>query len=65
MQKAKFLLLSLTVIMVLSGCETLKGVGKDIDMVIGNGYAKGHAETALNILRRSENIRKLYESIYC
>ncbi len=42
-----------------------EGVGKDIDMVIGNGYAKGHAETALNILRRSEKIRKLYESIYC
>ncbi len=42
-----------------------EGVGKDIDMVIGNGYAKGHVETALNILRSSEKIRKLYESIYC
>ncbi len=42
-----------------------EGVGKDIDMVIGNGYAKGHAETALNILRRSEKKRKLYELIYC
>jgi L-erythro-3,5-diaminohexanoate dehydrogenase len=42
-----------------------EGVGKDIDMVIGNGYAKGHAETALNILRRSTKIRKLFESIYC
>ncbi|MFQ5788543.1 MAG: L-erythro-3,5-diaminohexanoate dehydrogenase [Thermodesulfobacteriota bacterium] len=42
-----------------------EGAGKDIDMVIGNGYAKGHAETALNILRRSEKIRKLYELIYC
>ena len=26
-----------------------EGVGKDIDMVIGNGYAKGHAETALTL----------------
>jgi L-erythro-3,5-diaminohexanoate dehydrogenase len=42
-----------------------EGVGKDVDMVIGNGYAKGHAESALNILRRSKNIRKLFESIYC
>jgi len=42
-----------------------EGVGKDIDMVIGNGYAKGHAETALDILRKSEKIRKLFESIYC
>ena len=42
-----------------------EGVGKDIDMFIGNGYAKGHAEAALNILRRSGKIRKLYESLYC
>jgi len=42
-----------------------EGVGKDIDMIIGNGYAKGHAEIALDILRKSEKIRKLFESIYC
>lgn len=42
-----------------------EGVGKDIDMIIGNGYAKGHAEMALNILRKSQKIRSLYESIYC
>ncbi len=42
-----------------------EGIGRDIEMVIGNGYAKGHAEAALNILRESEKIRKLYESIYC
>ncbi len=42
-----------------------EGVGKDVNMIIGNGYAKGHAELTLNILRESEPIRKLYESLYC
>lgn len=42
-----------------------EGVGKDIDMIIGNGYAKGHAEMALDILRESKEIRSLYETLYC
>ena len=41
-----------------------EGIGKDINMIIGNGYTKGHAEMALNILRESKEIRDLYESIY-
>lgn len=28
-----------------------EGVGKDVDLMIGNGYAKGHAELALNLVR--------------
>jgi len=28
-----------------------EGVGKDVTMIVGNGYAKGHAETALATLR--------------
>lgn len=31
------------------GCE---GVGKDIDLYIGNGYATGHAELTLDLVRR-------------
>lgn len=31
------------------GCE---GVGKDVDLLIGNGYAHGHAETALQLVRK-------------
>lgn len=42
-----------------------EGVGKDINMIIGNGYAKGHANLVLNIMRESSDIRKLYETIYC
>ena len=41
-----------------------EGVGKDITMIIGNGYASGHAEKALSILRESAAIRKLYEELY-
>lgn len=42
-----------------------EGVGKDIDMLVGNGYAEGHAELALSILRESKEIRKIYEEMYC
>lgn len=42
-----------------------EGVGKDIDMLVGNGYATGHAELTLSILRESKEIRKIYEDMYC
>ena len=41
-----------------------EGVGKDVNMIIGNGYTSGHAELALEILRESREIRELYESLY-
>ncbi len=41
-----------------------EGACKDIDMIIGNGYTKGHAEIALNVLRESAQIKKLYEEMY-
>lgn len=43
------------------GCE---GVGKDVDMIMGNGYAKDHADITLNILRESPEIKELYKSLY-
>ncbi|RLC08729.1 MAG: L-erythro-3,5-diaminohexanoate dehydrogenase [Deltaproteobacteria bacterium] len=42
-----------------------EGVGKDVEMLIGNGYTKDHAEIALNVLRESEKIRNLFGAIYC
>jgi len=42
-----------------------EGVGKNATMIIGNGYAKGHAELTLNILRESKPIRELYQRLYC
>lgn len=41
-----------------------EGLGKDVTMLVGNGYTNGHADIALNILRESETLRKLYEKIY-
>jgi len=41
-----------------------EGIGKDLLMLVGNGYTRGHAELSLNILRKSATIRKLFEEIY-
>lgn len=41
-----------------------EGVGKDVDMIVGNGYTKGHADLTLEIVRESEDIRRLYEKLY-
>ncbi len=41
-----------------------EGVGKDINLIVGNGYAKGHADLTLNILRESKPIRELFEKLY-
>jgi L-erythro-3,5-diaminohexanoate dehydrogenase len=41
-----------------------EGVGKDVEMIVGNGYAEGHAELALNLLRESPRLRQLFEELY-
>ena len=41
-----------------------EGIGKDVTMIIGNGYTKGHAEFTLNCLRESTPIRTYYEQKY-
>jgi len=41
-----------------------EGVGKDIELIVGNGYAKGHSDLTLNILRESTEIRALFEKLY-
>lgn len=41
-----------------------EGVGKDIHLIVGNGYAKGHANLTLNIIRESKEIRELFEKLY-
>lgn len=42
-----------------------EGVGKDLNMIIGNGYTKDHAEITLEELRENKKIRDLFEKIYC
>jgi L-erythro-3,5-diaminohexanoate dehydrogenase len=41
-----------------------EGVGKDIAMIVGNGYTKGHAEITLEVLRENETLRKVFEELY-
>jgi L-erythro-3,5-diaminohexanoate dehydrogenase len=41
-----------------------EGVGKDVNMIIGNGYTKDHAEITLQELRENKKIRELFEKIY-
>lgn len=41
-----------------------EGVGKDVTMMIGNGYTKGHAEITLEVLRESDALRQVFEESY-
>ena len=41
-----------------------EGIGKDVTMIVGNGYTKNHAEITLNVLRENAKIRKLFEEKY-
>jgi len=41
-----------------------EGVGKDVTMIVGNGYTKGHAEITIQELRESEALRKIFEELY-
>lgn len=39
-----------------------EGVGKDVELLIGNGYAHGHAKLALDIVRRHPSVREFLEA---
>ena len=41
-----------------------EGVGKDVNMIVGNGYAKDHAAIALQVLRDSKPLWNLFEEMY-
>ena len=41
-----------------------EGVGKDVNMIIGNGYTKGHAAITLQVLREHEGLRELFREMY-
>jgi len=38
-----------------------EGIGYDVDMIIGNGYCKDHAEISLNIVRKYPVLREIFE----
>src|SRR5699024_4705549 len=41
-----------------------EGVGKDVNMIIGNGYTNGHADISLQIIRESKELRNIFEKLY-
>ncbi len=41
-----------------------EGVGKDVDLYVGNGFARGHAEHTLAMLREMPAVRALFERRY-
>ena len=41
-----------------------EGVGKDVEMIVGNGYTTGHAAIALHVMRENPTLRKLFEELY-
>lgn len=40
-----------------------ESVGQDIELLIGNGYAKGHAEMSLDLVRQNPALRELLEAL--
>ena len=41
-----------------------EGIGADVNMIMGNGYTKGHAEFTLQELRECPALRKIFEELY-
>lgn len=41
-----------------------EGVGKDVNMIVGNGYTKGHAAISLELMRESAELRKIFTELY-
>jgi len=41
-----------------------EGVGRDVELAIGNGYARGHAEHTLELVRTAPAVRTLLERRY-
>jgi len=41
-----------------------EGVGKDVNMIIGNGYTKGHADLSLNLMREYPQLQDLFAQKY-
>lgn len=41
-----------------------EGIGADVDMILGNGYARHHAAISLDLLRRNPVLMKLFQERY-
>ena len=41
-----------------------EGVGRDVEMIIGNGYTRDHDKISLEILRENDLLREIFERMY-
>ncbi|MCF6094094.1 L-erythro-3,5-diaminohexanoate dehydrogenase [Microaerobacter geothermalis] len=41
-----------------------EGVGKDVDLIIGNGYTRGHTELVFQMMRESRALFQLFMEVY-
>ncbi len=41
-----------------------EGIGHDVMMIIGNGYAHNHADISLDVVRKHPELRKVFENKY-
>jgi L-erythro-3,5-diaminohexanoate dehydrogenase len=41
-----------------------EGIGADVDMILGNGYAHGHAMISIDLLRRNKTLMKIFKERY-
>ncbi len=41
-----------------------EGVGKDVNMIIGNGFTEGHAQISLEILRENKKLQEIFTRLY-
>lgn len=41
-----------------------EGIGKDVTMIIGNGYTKNHAQITLDLLRESKKLNEIFKEKY-
>ncbi|MFW5627741.1 MAG: L-erythro-3,5-diaminohexanoate dehydrogenase [Candidatus Cloacimonadaceae bacterium] len=41
-----------------------EGIGADVDMILGNGYARNHAAVSIDLLRRNPVLMKLFQERY-
>ncbi len=41
-----------------------EGIGKDVNMIIGNGYTKGHAEITLEELRENDTLKAIFQELF-
>ena len=41
-----------------------EGIGADVDMILGNGYARHHAAISIDLLRRNPVLMKIFQSRY-